>query len=80
MAGFECLLLPGWVLDSEHVHWLDVKEGGDSCKRRDQVLRVKLVKRYKSQLDEIRKQVDKINRETDVPSIRAVVSNTTNKR
>ncbi|CAN8075420.1 unnamed protein product [Agarophyton chilense] len=60
LAGFECVLLPGWVLDSSHVHWLDVQEG-DACKRREAVLSSRLARRYRSELSDIHRVVTEHN-------------------
>lgn len=78
LAGYECLLLPGWVLDSKRVHWLHVSDS-DSCKRRNAVLGSKLAKRYRRELSEIRRVVTAYNQmpnknNSDVHSLNVALS------
>eukprot|EP00178_Gracilaria_changii_P015842 TRINITY_DN444_c5_g1_i1.p2 TRINITY_DN444_c5_g1~~TRINITY_DN444_c5_g1_i1.p2 ORF type:complete len:279 (+),score=43.22 TRINITY_DN444_c5_g1_i1:1516-2352(+) len=64
LAGFECVLLAGWVLDSSHVHWLDVQEG-DACKRREGVLNSRLARRYRAELAHIHDVVNEHNQRVE---------------
>ena len=61
LGGFECLLLPGWVFKSDDIHWLQVEEGRQNCMRRDNVVKVKLVKKFKAELDDIERTISKFN-------------------
>ncbi|KAI0563355.1 hypothetical protein FGB62_41g05 [Gracilaria domingensis] len=75
LAGFECVLLPGWVLDSSHVHWLDVDEG-DACKRRDAVLKSRLARRYRAELSDIHRVVTDHNRAVENEAANSTVAKT----
>lgn len=57
MAGFECLLLPGFVLEDADVKWLDVAEGKD-CHGRDAVLSASGKSlRWRKELKDIRRAI-----------------------
>lgn len=68
LAGFECVLLPGWVFAKHDVHWLDV-EGGDGCKRRDSVLNAKLARRFGKELKAISETVGRVNQEVETTAV-----------
>lgn len=67
LGGYECLLLPGWVLPHEDVHWLDVRDetAPESCRRRDGVLAARLTARYRKELKEIHAVLDTARQEAD---------------
>lgn len=70
LHGFECLLLPGWVLHEQDVHWLDLgTKITDTCKRRDSVLGKKLVKEFSGQLKEIRQVVEGLTKEAEANQV-----------
>eukprot|EP00172_Hildenbrandia_rubra_P000785 Plantae.Rhodophyta-Hildenbrandia_rubra.ctg1443.p1 GENE.Plantae.Rhodophyta-Hildenbrandia_rubra.ctg1443~~Plantae.Rhodophyta-Hildenbrandia_rubra.ctg1443.p1 ORF type:complete len:286 (-),score=60.26 Plantae.Rhodophyta-Hildenbrandia_rubra.ctg1443:1369-2226(-) len=56
LDGLECLLLPGFVLDKEDVHWIDSEVGG-RCKRRKEVLRSGGLHKYAQVLMNLRGKV-----------------------
>lgn len=64
LDGLECTLLPGWVLDSEDVHWLDVSDpSAKRCKRRSHALDVRAARTHAASLQAIRKRVLEISAE-----------------
>lgn len=67
LGGYECLLLPGWVLPHEDVHWLDVRESAapETCKRRQNVLAARMTARYRKELKEIHEAVDALRQDAD---------------
>ncbi len=61
LGGLECTLLPGWVLDNEDVHWLDVSDPSTKrCKRRSQFLESRVARTHAASLQAIRKSVAEI--------------------
>ena len=56
MGGMECLLLPGFVLDQEDVHWVDTTAGG-KCRRRESILGSRVLSKYAHQLQNLRATV-----------------------
>lgn len=68
LDGYECLLLPGWVLPHEDVHWLDVRDSvaPETCRRREGVLAARMAARYRKELKEIHDSVEIMRRDTDV--------------
>ena len=56
MGGMESLLLPGFVLDKEDVHWVDTTAGG-KCRRRESILGGRVLGKYAHQLQNLRATV-----------------------
>lgn len=71
LGGYECLLLPGWVLPHDDVHWLDVRDSAapDTCRRREGVLAARMTARYGKELKEIHEKVDALRQEADANDI-----------
>ncbi|KAI0567429.1 hypothetical protein FGB62_2g513 [Gracilaria domingensis] len=67
--------LPGWVMDSSHVHGLDVNEG-DACKRLDAVLKSWLARRYRAELSDIHRVVTDQNRAVENEAANSSVAET----
>lgn len=67
LDGYECVLLPGWVLPHDDFHWLDVRDSAapGNCRRRDGVLASRLTARYRKELKEIHALLDAARREAD---------------
>lgn len=54
MDGYECVLLPGFVLDDSDVKWMDIDEGKE-CRGRDAVLSTRgTSRRWKGELAQIK--------------------------
>lgn len=70
LGGYECVLLPGWVLPHDDVHWLDVRDTApDTCRRREGVLAARMTARYRKELKEIHEVVDALRQEADANSV-----------
>ena len=68
LGGMECLLMPGFVLDKEDVHWIDSYAGGH-CKRRKEVLQSGVLRKYGHQLMSLRKSILEWKREINDTTI-----------
>lgn len=71
LGGYECLLLPGWVLPHEDVHWLDVRDSAapETCRRREGVLAARMTARYRKELKEIHEAIETMRRDADFGSV-----------
>lgn len=66
LGGFECILLPGWVLAHEDVHWLQAAEKtSDSCKRREAMLAARMTARYRNELAAIHSTLETLKWELE---------------
>jgi len=72
LDGFECILLPGWVLAHEDVHWLDVRDkSAESCKRREAMLASRRTAQYRKELADIHKVLEGVKSEVDAKELPA---------
>lgn len=66
LGGMECVLLPGWVLPHEDVHWLpDGLDKQPLCKRQKRVVGSRVVYEYATQLGKIRTTLEKAREEAE---------------
>lgn len=62
MDGYECVLLPGFVLEDKDVKWMDINEGR-KCRGRDAVLNTRgTLHRWKEELSEVKRVLTENNR------------------
>lgn len=60
MDGYECVLLPGFVLDDVDVKWMDITEGQD-CRGRDAVLNARgTSRRWRNELAEVKRTLSEL--------------------
>jgi hypothetical protein len=71
LGGMECILLPGWVLPHQDVHWMpDIEtEPKMQCKRQRRMAASQVVREYASELVAIRRAVEKIRADLPVPAV-----------
>lgn len=62
LGGMECILLPGWVLPQEDVHWIpDLDSDMNApCKRQKRILASRVVSEFRAELASIRRSAEKI--------------------
>lgn len=55
-SGFECLILPGFVMSQEHVHFIDIELPDGHCRNRKKVMRSSWYESNEEKLAEARKE------------------------
>jgi hypothetical protein len=71
LGGMECILLPGWVLPHQDIHWMPEMDGEPKmqCKRQRRMTASRVVREYATDLAVIRRSVEKIRADLPVTAV-----------